>query len=73
MFLIHQPTVWYVSEFLQKFLDVPEGPMLLLLLWTVGFGAVFAVGQLLFITVERPCIDWAKRTKREPEPEPAKG
>jgi peptidoglycan/LPS O-acetylase OafA/YrhL len=73
MFLIHQPTVWYVSEFLQKFLDVPEGPSLLLLLWTVGFGAVFAVGQLLFITVERPCIDWAKRTKREPEPEPATG
>jgi len=68
MFLIHQPTAWYVSEFLQKFLDVPEGPMLLLLLWTVGFGAVFAVGQILFVTVERPCIDWAKRTGREPAP-----
>lgn len=66
MFLIHQPTVWYVSEFLQKFLDVPEGPMLLLLLWTVGFGVVFAVGQLMFVAVERPCIDWAKRTGREP-------
>jgi peptidoglycan/LPS O-acetylase OafA/YrhL len=68
MFLIHQPTVWYVSEFLQKFLGVPEGPMLLLLLWTVGFGVVFAVGQLMFIAVERPCIDWAKRTGREPLP-----
>jgi peptidoglycan/LPS O-acetylase OafA/YrhL len=67
MFLIHQPTIWYVSEFLQKFLRVPEGSTLLLLLWTVGFGAVFAVGQLLFITVERPCINWAKRAgRREP-------
>lgn len=68
MFLIHQPTVWYVSEFFQKFLDVPEGPLLLLLLWTVGFGVVFGVGQLLFVTVERPCIDWAKRSGREPSP-----
>ncbi|MCD2441008.1 acyltransferase [Agromyces sp. SYSU K20354] len=67
LFLIHQPTAWYVSEFLQKFLDVPEGPLLLLLLWTVGFGVVFAVGQLLFVAVERPCIDWAKRA-RKPAP-----
>lgn len=71
LFLIHQPTAWYVSEFLQKFLDVPEGPLLLLLLWTVGFGVVFAVGQLLFVTVERPCINWAKRPRREPVPAPA--
>ena len=71
LFLIHQPTAWYVSEFLQKFLDIPEGPLLLLLLWTVGFGVVFAVGQLLFITVERPCINWAKRPKKEPAPAPA--
>ncbi|MFE5670493.1 acyltransferase family protein [Agromyces sp. NPDC056523] len=68
LFLIHQPTAWYVSEFLQKFLDVPEGPFLLLLLWTVGFGVVFAVGQLLFVTVERPCINWAKRPRKERAP-----
>ena len=37
IFLIpHLPTAWYVSEFLQKFLDIPEGPLLLLLLWTIG-------------------------------------
>lgn len=66
MFLIHQPTVWYVSEFLQKFAEVPEGPLLLLLLWTVGFGVVFGVGQLMFLAVERPCIDWAKRAGRAP-------
>jgi peptidoglycan/LPS O-acetylase OafA/YrhL len=61
MFLIHQPTLWYVSEFLQKFLDVGEGVLLLGLLWTVGFGAVLGVGLLLFVAVERPCIEWAKR------------
>ena len=69
MFLIHQPTLWYVSEFLQKVLDVPEGPLLLLLLSTVGFAAVFGVGMLLFVTVERPCIDWAKRARPKQSPE----
>ncbi|KRE25828.1 hypothetical protein ASG80_21805 [Agromyces sp. Soil535] len=71
MFLIHQPTAWYVSEFLQKFAGVPEGTTLLLLLWTLGFGVVFAVGQLLFVTVERPCINWAKRPRRQEPPESA--
>lgn len=61
LFLIHQPTAWYASEFLKKFAGVDDGITLLLLLWTVGGAAVFAVGQLLFITVERPCIEWAKR------------
>jgi peptidoglycan/LPS O-acetylase OafA/YrhL len=71
MFLIHQPTLWYVSEFLQKFLHVEEGVTLLLLLWTVGFGAVLGVGLLLFITVERPCIDWAKRAVARSSPKAA--
>jgi peptidoglycan/LPS O-acetylase OafA/YrhL len=61
LFLIHQPTLWYLSEFLQKFAHVSEGPGLLALLWTVGFAVVLGVGEVLFITVERPCITWAKR------------
>jgi peptidoglycan/LPS O-acetylase OafA/YrhL len=61
LFLIHQPTLWYTSEALQKFFGVPEGPGLLALLWTVGFGAVIGIGLVLFVTVERPCITWAKR------------
>ena len=61
LFLIHQPTLWYTSEFLQKFLGVPEGAGLLALLWTVGFGAVLGIGLVLFVTVEQPCITWAKR------------
>jgi peptidoglycan/LPS O-acetylase OafA/YrhL len=61
LFLIHQPTLWYLSEFLQKFARVPEGPGLLALLWTFGFVVVLGVGQVLFLTVERPCITWAKR------------
>jgi len=60
MFLIHQPTIWYASEFLQKFLHVEEGPLLLALLWTVGFAAVLLVGQALFVAIELPCIRWAK-------------
>jgi peptidoglycan/LPS O-acetylase OafA/YrhL len=73
LFLIHQPTLWYTSEFLQKFADVPEGPGLLALLWTVGFGAVLGVGLVLFTTVERPCITWAKRVpsgRERPESAP---
>ncbi|MGN6219633.1 MAG: acyltransferase family protein [Microbacterium sp.] len=61
LFLIHQPTLWYLSEFLQKFTHVPEGAGLLALLWTVGFAVVLGVGQALFVTVERPCIAWAKQ------------
>ena len=61
LFLIHQPTLWYTSEFLQKFAGVPEGPALFALLSTLGFGAVLGIGSALFVTVERPCITWAKR------------
>jgi peptidoglycan/LPS O-acetylase OafA/YrhL len=71
LFLIHQPTLWYASEFLQKFLRVPEGVLLLILLWTVGFAAVLGVGLLLFVTVERPCITWAKRVPSSRAPVPA--
>lgn len=67
-FLIHQPTVWYVSEFLQKALGIPEGPLLLLLLWTIGFVIVVGIGQLFFLAIEKPSIAWAKRT---PSPGPA--
>jgi peptidoglycan/LPS O-acetylase OafA/YrhL len=70
LFLIHQPTLWYTSEFLQKFLGVPEGPLLLVLLWTVGFGAVLGIGLVLFVTVERPCITWAKRVPSSRAPAP---
>ena len=60
-----------MSEFLQKFLHVEEGVILLLLLWTIGFGAVLGVGLVLFITVERPCIDWAKRAVPRSSPKAA--
>ena len=74
LFLIHQPTLWYVSEFLQKFADVGEGVALLLLLWTLGSGAVLGVGVALFLTVEKPCIDWAKRAApRRPQRAEAAG
>lgn len=48
---------------LKKFLGIPEGALLLVLLWTVGFVAVLGVGELPFVTVEKPCIMWAKRAR----------
>ncbi|GAA5212226.1 hypothetical protein GCM10025774_36050 [Microbacterium kyungheense] len=61
IFLIHQPTAWYFSELLKKVIGVPEGLELLGILWTVGFGVVFLVGWVLFVTVEKPCITWSQR------------
>jgi peptidoglycan/LPS O-acetylase OafA/YrhL len=59
-FLIHQPVAWYLSEALKKFAGMEEGRTLLAVLWTVGLGVVVAVGLVLWATVERPCIRWAK-------------
>ena len=73
MFLIHQPTAWYVSEFLQKFLRRARGAVLLLLSGPSGSAWCSPSGSYMFVAVERPCIDWAKRAGREPEPEPATG
>jgi peptidoglycan/LPS O-acetylase OafA/YrhL len=61
LFLIHQPTVWFLSEFLQKVLGVPTGIPLLILLWTVGFLVVLGIGQIFFLLIEKPSIAWAKR------------
>ncbi len=61
LFLIHQPTVWFLSEFLQKVVGIPTGMALLLLLWTLGFVVVLAIGQVFFLLVEKPSIAWAKR------------
>jgi len=61
IFLIHQPTAWYFSELLKKVVGVPEGLGLLLILWTAGFGIVFLVGWVLFVTIEKPCINWSQR------------
>jgi peptidoglycan/LPS O-acetylase OafA/YrhL len=63
-FLIHQPVVWYLSEALRKFAGIEEGRALLAILWTAGLGVVFAVGLVLWYTVERPCIRWAKAVPR---------
>ncbi|KJL42731.1 O-acetyltransferase OatA [Microbacterium terrae] len=67
IFLIHQPTMWYFSEFLRKDAGVPQGIGMLAILWTVGFALTVLVGGLLFVTVERPCILWSRRagTARE--------
>lgn len=61
LFLVHQPLAWYISEALKKFVGIDEGVVLLILLWTVGFVVVLAVGEVFYLAVERPCIAWAKR------------
>jgi peptidoglycan/LPS O-acetylase OafA/YrhL len=61
LFLIHQPTAWYVSEFLSKFLHT-SGQLHFFLAWTIGFAATLLVGGLLYWFVERPFIGSPKRT-----------
>ncbi|MEW1954980.1 acyltransferase [Terrabacter sp. NPDC080008] len=61
LFLVHQPLAWYVSRGLRTFAGVDDGPLMLLLLWSVGLAVVLAVGLVFFRVVERPCIAWAKR------------
>lgn len=71
MFLVHQPVAWYVSEFLTKAAGVGPGTVKLALLWSIGLLVVMIFGQAMFLLVEQPCINWAKRTpstKSVPKP-----
>lgn len=70
-FLIHQPVAWYVSEALKKFTGMPEGRALLAVLWTLGLAVVVAMGLVLWVTVERPCIRWARSVPQPHAPEVA--
>jgi peptidoglycan/LPS O-acetylase OafA/YrhL len=53
IYLIHQPTAWYLSEFLKKKLHL-GGIADLCLLATVGFAVVVAVGYPFFLVFEKP-------------------
>lgn len=63
-FLIHQPLMWFFSEFLTKMLGIDDGALKLVLLWTVGLAITVGVGQIFFVLIEKPCIAWSKRTPR---------
>jgi peptidoglycan/LPS O-acetylase OafA/YrhL len=63
LFLVHQPVAWYTAEFFKKELGLQEGLVLLLLMWTVGFAAVWLVGSAFFRLIEAPCIRWSRAAK----------
>lgn len=64
MFLVHQPIAWYMSEALTKVLGLGDGLTKLVVMWTLGFGAVLVVGGVFFVLVEEPCIRWSKAVKK---------
>lgn len=70
-FLIHQPLMWFFTEFLKKNWGLTPGTTLLIVLWTAGLVVCIAVGQLFFLIIEKPCIEWAKRVPRHTPHTPA--
>ena len=64
MFLIHQPIIYYFGEMLKEILRMPEGLLMLSLMWTVGFAVVYAFGWVFFRVVEKPCIAWSRAAAR---------
>ncbi|OLT21719.1 hypothetical protein BJF81_15085 [Ornithinimicrobium sp. CNJ-824] len=67
MFLVHQPIVYYFSEFLERGFGMPEGHLQLAVLWTVGLAVVLVVGWVFYRVFERPCIEWSKAAGRRAE------
>ena len=55
LYLIHQPTAWYLSEFLKKELHI-RGPAELWLLATVGLAIVIGVAYPFYLMFEKPCL-----------------
>lgn len=73
IYLIHQPTAWYFSEFLKKVMHV-QGPANFYLLATAGFATVVAIAYPFFLVFEKPGLTMNRpRKKRDeaPSPEPA--
>ncbi len=55
VFLIHQPTAWYISEFLRKWLHV-GGTAHFALLCTIGLAVVCAISYGFFLLFEKPFL-----------------
>jgi peptidoglycan/LPS O-acetylase OafA/YrhL len=55
IYLIHQPTAWYLSEFFKKKLHV-SGPVDLCLLVTAGLVVVIAIGYPFYLVFEKPAL-----------------
>ena len=64
VFLVHEPVAYYLSQFLERGLGVPEGHRLLELMWTVGLVVVLVVGYAFHLVIEKPCIAWSRAAVR---------
>ena len=62
VFLIHQPTAWYLSEMFKKKLHV-AGLADFFLLMTVGVLVICGISYVFFLFIERPFMNTTKRTK----------
>lgn len=56
LFLIHQPTVYYLSQFLSKVLHIGDGVLLFCVLAPLGFAIVLPLGYAFFLLFERPVL-----------------
>lgn len=70
IFLIHQPTAWYMSEMFKKKLHV-GGLGDFFLLATVGLVIVCGISYLFFLVFEKPFLNAKRRPKPALETDPA--
>ena len=64
IFLIHQPTAWYLSECLKKYFDVHGGPRHLAIMSTVGLSITISAAYLFYLAYERPYLSTSQKTKK---------
>ncbi|MEM9882380.1 MAG: acyltransferase [Planctomycetota bacterium] len=70
VYLIHQPTLWYFSEFCRKELALTGGP-LLVAIFTGGLAATLVTATAFYFVAERPFYRRSKRYRMTREPSPA--
>ncbi len=70
VFLIHQPTGWYLSEMFKKKLKI-DGMMDFVLLMTVGLLIVTAISYAFFLLFEKPFLNVKRRPETAVEAESA--
>jgi peptidoglycan/LPS O-acetylase OafA/YrhL len=67
IYLIHQPTAWYLSEFFKKKLHL-SGPADMCLLATAGLAVVVGVAYPFYLMFEKPALSKPTLTEAEPVP-----
>jgi peptidoglycan/LPS O-acetylase OafA/YrhL len=72
VFLLHQPTAWYLSELFEKKLHI-TGISEFLLLMTLGLLVVCSISYLFFALFERPFMNIRQRVREGAATQPAPG